>query len=88
MIRLKEVIVDKRVRKEMGDIDTLIASIKEIGLLHPIVLYKDSNTLKHHLLAGRRRLEAYKRMGEDTIPARSIELDDVLKAELHENTVL
>jgi len=37
----------------MGDIGALMASIKEIGLLQPIVVLSDNT-----LVAGQRRLEA------------------------------
>ena len=44
-------------RKSLGDIDTLAASIKEVGLLHPIVVRPDGR-----LIAGERRLVACKRL--------------------------
>ena len=55
--------VGERIRKDMGDIDALAASIAELGLLHPIVIDKH-----HKLLAGERRLRAAQKLGWTTIP--------------------
>jgi ParB family chromosome partitioning protein len=57
--------VGKRFRKDMGDIDSLAASIKDIGLISPIAVTPDGE-----LLAGGRRLAAYKKLGWDKIPVR------------------
>ena len=63
--------IGQRFRREMGDIDALGRSIEEIGLLHPIVV-----TQHGQLLAGRRRLEACKLLGWDTIPGTVMEVHD------------
>jgi len=77
--------VNGRHRKDLGDIDKLAESIATIGLLHPIVVSPNGA-----LIAGERRLEAYKRLGHTQIPATVAEnLDDVyraLLAERDENT--
>jgi ParB-like chromosome segregation protein Spo0J len=52
-----------RHRRDMGDIEALAASIAEIGLLNPITVAKDGT-----LLAGQRRLEAFKLLGRTEIP--------------------
>jgi DNA modification methylase/ParB-like chromosome segregation protein Spo0J len=57
-VNINEVIVEDRIRRDMGDIDALCNSIKELGLIQPIVLTHD---LK--LVAGGRRLAALKRIG-------------------------
>lgn len=59
IVEIKNVVVEDRVRQEMGDIDALSASIKEFGIIQPIVL--DIHTLK--LIAGGRRLAAVQRLG-------------------------
>lgn len=45
--------VGKRFRKDLGDLDRLVQSIADIGLVHPIVI-----TSENKLIAGVRRLEA------------------------------
>lgn len=71
-ILLSEIIVDDsdRHRKNLTGIEDLIASIERVGLLNPLIL--DQN---NHLIAGRRRYEALKRMGRDRAPYRR--LDDL-----------
>jgi ParB family chromosome partitioning protein len=55
----------------MGDLAGLRHSIRDIGLLHPIVVSQDGL-----LLAGRRRLEACKMLGWQEIPVTIIEVND------------
>lgn len=57
-ILINKIIVGERLRQDMGDINGLAQSMKEHGLLHPIVI--DS---KFYLVAGGRRLEAAKQIG-------------------------
>ena len=77
--------IGERSRKRLGDVAALMASIKSIGLLHPIVVRPDGQ-----LVAGYRRLQAVQRLGwhdcEVTI-AHTVD-DDVttLRAEADENT--
>lgn len=78
--KISEIKVGKRIRKDLGDIDDLWASIEQIGLLHPIVIDPQNK-----LIAGRRRLEAYKKQGRETIPAHVIDVEDATLAEVHEN---
>lgn len=54
--------VRSRIRKEYGDIDSLVASIESVGLLQPIGIRPDGT-----LVCGGRRLRAYKKMGRDKI---------------------
>ncbi len=63
--KISDIRVGKRHRKDLGDIEGLAASIREIGLLHPIVITADGT-----LLAGQRRLEAHKLLGRTEIPVR------------------
>ena len=69
-----------RFRKDFGDIPALAESIKEIGLLQPIGI--DSG---YRLVFGERRLKAFQHLGRDTIPARFVNLDSLLKGEYAEN---
>lgn len=84
-IRIDEIRVGERARKDYGDIEPLKASIVEHGLLQPIVLLPDN-----YLLCGGRRLAACKELGWDSIPfVRSRSQEDAisrLKAERDENT--
>jgi ParB-like chromosome segregation protein Spo0J len=75
----------RRVRKEYGDIDSLVASIDSVGLLQPIGIRPDGS-----LVCGGRRLRAFKKMKRDTIPVyvfRNLKDElDYLLAERDENT--
>ena len=53
----------------MGDLVALAQSIEDVGLLHPIVITPD-----YRLIAGRRRLEAYKTLGWTEIPVHVVSL--------------
>ncbi|MHB1403850.1 MAG: ParB N-terminal domain-containing protein [Thiobacillus sp.] len=78
--RISLVKVENRFRKEFGDIDSLAASIAELGLLQPIGI--DSS---YRLVFGERRLRACQALGWEKIPARTVHLDSILKGELAEN---
>jgi len=74
-ISITDIQVSDRIRSEMGDIDALCNSIKEFGLIQPVVLSRagnstgdsDSNTVLPILVAGGRRLAAAKRLGWITL---------------------
>lgn len=77
--------VENRTRKELGDLDDLIASIRSVGLLHPIVVDESGR-----LIAGARRLEACKRIGMTEVPVHVVkDFGDATRrliAERDENT--
>jgi ParB family chromosome partitioning protein len=79
------IIVGDRHRIDLGDIDALAASIDDVGLLHPIVV----NTA-NRLIAGRRRLEAVRKLGWDEVPVHVVgglhHALAALRAERDENT--
>jgi ParB family chromosome partitioning protein len=83
-IPINDIIVRKRIRKDMGDIDILAESLKRHGQISPIVISR-----KNVLIAGGRRLEAAKSLGWRTINAvileNSTELSR-LELEIEENT--
>ena len=56
---------------EMSDLEGLTASIKERGVLEPLII-----TPERRLLAGRRRLEAARRAGLTLVPVRVFEIAD------------
>lgn len=80
-----DIIVENRHRRDLGDLDALAASIREVGLLHPVVVAASGQ-----VVAGQRRLEAVKRLGWEHVPVRVVShLDDAsaaLVAERDENT--
>lgn len=83
-MKIAEIKIGRRARKDSGDIQSLARSIDSTGLIHPIVVAPDGS-----LIAGFRRIEAFKLLGRNEIPHRIIEtLDDALKmlqAERDEN---
>jgi ParB/RepB/Spo0J family partition protein len=83
-LRLDEIKVGLRHRRDLGNVQALAASIADIGLLHPIVLRPDLT-----LISGERRLRAMESLGWTEVPVSIVEgLDDALralKAETDEN---
>jgi ParB-like chromosome segregation protein Spo0J len=65
LLKINDVKIGKRIRAEYGDMQELADSIKEHGLLHPIVV--DS---QYNLIAGGRRLLACERIGMKEIEAK------------------
>lgn len=54
---------------EQEALDELIASIREVGVLQPIVVRKHPNKETYELIMGERRLRASKELNFETIPA-------------------
>jgi len=79
---IDEIIVGNRFRKDMGDLSLLASSIKQVGLLHPIVVTPNGS-----LIAGQRRLEAGKQLGLKDAPVHTVDLDRVIRGEFAENFV-
>lgn len=75
ILKIKDVKIGQRVRDEYGDMQALADSIREHGLLHPIVVDSDYN-----LIAGCRRLLACERIGLKEIEAKVLE--DISEKEL------
>ena len=82
---IDQIRVVDRYRKSVGDLSDLIASIEDVGLLHPIVI-----TEQGRMIAGQRRLAACCAMGWTDVPvviAESItDAATLLRAERDENT--
>jgi len=71
-----------------GELDELVASISEIGVLQPIVVRPDaSDQDRYELIMGERRWRASQAAGLETIPAivRETEDSDMLRDALLEN---
>lgn len=74
---------DDRQRQKAEADDALTQSIERLGLLNPIIVHSDGS-----LVAGERRLDAFKKLKRDKIPARVFEQLPPLaryEAELQEN---
>jgi ParB family transcriptional regulator, chromosome partitioning protein len=72
-IPISQITVGERVRQDpIKGLESLMKSIEFFGLLQPIVVKEQENkgTSTFLLIAGERRLEAFKRLGRQTIPAR------------------
>jgi len=78
---INAIVVGERFRKDLGDIQGLAQSIKEVGLLHPIVITPDGR-----LIAGRRRLEACRSLGWTKIPVTIVDILDLLRGQADENS--
>jgi len=84
-LRISEIKVGNRIRRDLGDLGELENSLQRLGLLNPILIDPDN-----HLLAGYRRLTAARNLGWDAIEVRLIEVDSPearLVIESEENTV-
>ena len=82
-IPIKDIIVRKRIRRDMGDIEALAESLKRYGQISPILVSK-----KNVLIAGGRRLEAAQHLGWRTINAIILENSNEisrLELEVEEN---
>lgn len=85
LVRIDSIKVQGRHRKDFGDLTDLVTSIKDIGLLQPVLTTDDL-----HLIAGERRLRACQQIGMEEIPVRIVssitDARDLLVAERDENT--
>ena len=81
---LGDIDIGARHRQDLGDIDALAASIRDVGLLQPVVV-----TTEGVLVAGRRRLAAFQALNRDTVLAHVVdnltEASQLLRAERDEN---
>ena len=75
--------VKKRLRQDLGDLRSLMKSMRTYGLMNPVIV-----TPHYELIAGQRRLESAKRLGWATIPVLIVEKDtpiEKLELEIEEN---
>lgn len=84
LVKIEDIKVKKRVRRDLGDLTALKDSMHRYGLMNPITL--NSN---YELVAGERRLEAAKSLGWERINANVLDsnVDNIrqLEMELEEN---
>lgn len=69
-IRINQIKVPSRIRKELKGIEELAENIEQVGLIHPISIDSENK-----LLCGLRRLEACKVLGWDEIECKVFPLD-------------
>jgi len=81
-VRIDQIQVGFRYRKDLGDLRTLVESIDDVGLLHPVVV-----TPEGRLIAGQRRLEACRLLGWTEIPVTVVDLLQAARGEAHENFI-
>lgn len=82
-MKIDEIIVKDRIRKDTGGMMELINDIKANGLINPVTINTD-----HVLLAGYRRLTACKALGMEDIPVHMVSTENEeqdLKIEISEN---
>ncbi len=83
LVRISEIQIKKRIRKDSGNIKELAESMNVHGLMNPIVLTRD-----YQLIAGFRRLESAKKLGWENIEANIIDAPTKIKKlemEIEEN---
>ena len=91
-IPLDRIVVSRRnPRKRLGGLQELADSIREYGLLHPVVARPRGadadGVVAYELIAGHRRLEAVRNLGWTHVPAvlRTVDVDDAYLLTLVEN---
>nr|WP_267508751.1 ParB N-terminal domain-containing protein [Borreliella garinii] len=85
LIDIDQIKIKKRIRKNIGDIETLKNSIIKHGLIYPIIIDKNKN-----LIAGFRRYQALKEIGYKEAEVKVISSENkktLLEIELDENNV-
>lgn len=81
-MKIADITIGERHRKEMGDLAGLARSMSEVGLLHPVVVSTGGV-----LIVGERRVRAAQMLGWDDIPARVLDLQDMVRGEHDENAI-
>ena len=82
---IEEIKIKKRIRKDLGDLTSLIDSLRSHGLMNPVVITKNNE-----LIAGHRRIASAKVLGWKSIEVMVLdkisELEK-LELEIEENEV-
>ncbi len=79
-LKISDIEIGPRHRKDFGDIDGLVANIKENGLLQPIGVTRDNV-----LIFGQRRLMAINSLKWETIPCSILDIESIVIGEHTEN---
>jgi len=80
MIVVADIKIGDRFRRDLGDIGGMADSIKEVGLLQPILVNTDLQ-----LISGIRRLAAHRHLGREQILARVLDIEDPVLASIEED---
>ena len=86
IVAISEIVVEEaaRIRKDIGDLEVLQASIEKVGLINPVLVDENNN-----LIAGFRRLTACKNLGWPEIEVTVVTLNGdqikMLDVEIAEN---
>lgn len=70
-LKISEIRIGNRIRKDPGDLSELKDSMRRLGLLQPILV--DTNNT---LVAGFRRMEAAKALGWESIDSRLVDIQN------------
>ena len=79
-VKIAEIVIGKRFRVNMGNVESLAQSIDGIGLLQPIGLTPD-----YEMVFGERRRQACLLLGRETIAARIVDVKSVMRGQIEEN---
>lgn len=83
-IKISDIKIKKRLRKDAGDLSELVNSIHKNGLFNPVLINE-----KNELLAGYRRIQAVKLLGWSEVECNTINAKsrlDKFNIEVDENT--
>lgn len=77
-VSIRSVVLKDRVRQDLGDLTSLMESMRKYGQINPVVI-----TESGELIAGHRRLEAARRLGWSSVEAvRTGKIDEIQKLEM------
>ena len=82
-VRIDSVVVRKRIRSDLGDLEPMMESLRRHGQLSPILI-----TRRSELIAGHRRLESARRLGWTSVNAVMVDQESdrhLLELEIEEN---
>ena len=82
-VRIDSVVVRKRIRSDLGDLESMMESLRRHGQLSPILINR-----RRELIAGHRRLESARRLGWTSVHAVMVEEANdrsMLELEIEEN---
>lgn len=79
-MKITDIIIGKRHRKQLGDIKRLSESMAKLGQIHPVVV-----TPKNELVAGWRRIKAAESLGWEEVEVKIAYFESMLQAEHDEN---
>ncbi len=78
-IKISDIVIDDKIQVRLDlfvGIEELAVDIQQNGLMHPPSLRLDPKDQKYHLVAGRRRIEACKKLGWKEIPYNATDISE------------